>query len=184
FDYFQREIEKGFEIEAVLAVGDGAILRGDRFPLPPLRGWREGQLTDLPDEDGAEAVIVCRLTGSPDQEANYEVIGADEETRVPFSRALRRRVGLMRLDIADRWDRDLRLVQGGALDRYLDGQQLRQSILQAILNTPIHARLDDDPKEALGRIENTFSKRGLPHPVRLGLVGTPGVSLAASVGLM
>src|SRR5690606_22880547 len=162
----------------------GAILRGDRFPLPPLRGWREGQLTDLPDEDGAEAVIVCRLTGSPDQEANYEVIGADEETRVPFSRALRRRVGLMRLDIADRWDRDLRLVQGGALDRYLDGQQLRQSILQAILNTPIHARLDDDPKEALGRIENTFSKRGLPHPVRLGLVGTPGVSLAASVGLM
>jgi putative ATP-dependent endonuclease of OLD family len=184
FDYFQREIEKGFEIEAVLAVGDGSILRGDKFPLPPLRGWREGKLTDLPDEDGAEPVMVCRLTGSPDQEANYEVIGADEETRVPFSRSLRQRVGLMRLDNADRWDRDLRLVQGGALDRYLDGQQLRQAILQAILNTPIHDRLDDDPKEALGRIEKTFTKRGLPHPVRLGLVGTPGVSLAASVGLM
>jgi putative ATP-dependent endonuclease of OLD family len=184
FDYFRREIGKGFEIEAALAVGDGSILKTDKFPLPPLRGWKEGLLTDLPDEGGAEAVMVCRLTGTPDQEAVYEVIDADEETRVPLSRALRQRIGLMRLGIADRWDRDLRLVQGGALDRYMEGQQLRQSILQAILNTPIHDRLGEEPKEALGRIEKQFSKRSLPYPVRLGLVGTPGVSLAASVGLM
>ena len=184
FDYFRREIDKGFEIEAALAVGDGSILKSDRFPLPPLRGWREGQLTDLPDEGGAEAVVVCRLTGTPDQEAMYEVIGADEETRVPLSRALRQRIGLMRLGIADRWDRDLRLVQGGALDRYMEGHELRQSILQAILNTPIHDRLRKEPREALGRIDERFRKRSLPRPVRLGLVGTPGVSLAASVGLM
>src|SRR5690606_14673908 len=67
FDYFRRDIDKGFEIEAVLAVGDGAILKNDRFPLPPLRGWQDGQLTDLPDEGGAEAVMVCRLTGTADQ---------------------------------------------------------------------------------------------------------------------
>jgi len=184
FDYFRREIDKGFVIEAALAVGDGAFIKTDRFPLPPLRGWREGELTDLPDEDGAEAVMVCRLTGTPGQEAVYEVIGADEDTRVPLSRALRQRIGLMRLGISDRWDRDLRLVQGGALDRYMEGQQLRQSIVQAILNTPIHDRLGKEPKEALGRIDKRFSQRSLPHPVRLGLVGTPGVSLAASVGLM
>ena len=184
FDYFRREVGKGFEIEAVLALGDGAILKVDRFPLPPLLGWREGKLTDLPDEGGAEAVMVCRLTGTPDQEAIYEVIGANDETRAPFSRALRQRFGLMRLGIADRWDRDLRLVQGGALDRYMEGQQLRQSILQAILNTPIHDRLGEEPLEALGRIDKQFGKRSLPNPVRLGLVGTPGVSLAASVGLM
>ena len=184
FDYFRREIDKGFEIEAALAVGNAKILTSDRFPLPPLRGWREGQLTDLPDEGGAEAVIVCRLTGTRDLEAVYEVIGGDEETRVPFSRALRQRIGLMRLGIADRSDRDLRLVQGGALDRYMDGQQLRQSILQAILNTPIHDRLGEKPKEALRRIDDLFGRRGLPHPVRLGHIGTPGVSLAASVGLM
>ncbi|HUA78599.1 MAG TPA: AAA family ATPase [Acetobacteraceae bacterium] len=184
FDYFRREIDKGFEIEAALAVGDGSILKSDKFPLPPLRGWREGQLTDLPDEGDAEAVMVCRLTGTPDQETIYEVIGADEETRVPLSRALRQRVGLMRIGIADRWDRDLRLVQGGALDRYMEGPQLRLSILQAILNTPIHDRLGEKPKEALGRIDEQFRKHSLPHPVRLGLVGTPGVSLSASVGLM
>lgn len=184
FDYFQRQIYKGFEIEAALAVGDASVVRSKRFPLPPLRGWHDGQLTDLPDENGAEAVLVCRLTGTPDQEAVYEVIGADEETRVPLSRALRQQLGLMRLGIADRWDRDLRLVQGGALDRYMEGQQLRKSILQAILNTPIHDQLGQEPREALGRIDEKFSARNLPHPVRLGLVGTPGVSLAASVGLM
>jgi putative ATP-dependent endonuclease of the OLD family len=183
FDYFRREIDKGFEIEAALTVGDGSILKSDRFPLPPLRGWCEGQLTDLPDEGGAEAVMLCRLTGTPDQEAVYEVVGADE-TRVPLWRALRQRIGLMRLGIADRSDRDLRLVQGGALDRYMEGHELRQSILQAILNTPIHDRLGEKPKDALARIDERFGKRSLPRPVRLGLVGTPGVSLAASVGLM
>jgi putative ATP-dependent endonuclease of the OLD family len=184
FDYFQRQTSKGFMIEAALAIGDASIVKSERFPLPPLRGWHQGQLTDLPDENGAEAVMVCRLTGTPDQDAVYEVVGADEETRVPLSRALRQRLGLMRLAIADRWDRDLRLVQGGALDRYMEGQQLRQSILQAILNTPIHDQLGKEPKQALGRIDRQFGARGLPCPVRLGLVGTPGVSLAASVGLM
>lgn len=184
FDYYCRDIDMGFEIEAALAVGNASILKSDGFPLPPLRGWREDQFTDLPDEGGAEAVIVCRLTGTPDQEAIYEVVGADEETRVPLSRSLRQRIGLMCLGITDRWDRDLRLVQGGALDRYMEGQHLRQSIRQAILNTPIHDRLGDEPREALGRIDRQFSKRSLPNPVRLGLVGTPGVSLAASVGLM
>jgi putative ATP-dependent endonuclease of OLD family len=90
----------------------------------------------------------------------------------------------MRLGVADRWDRDLRLVQGGALDRFMEGHELRQSILQAILNTPIHDRLGDGPRRALESIDERFSKRSLPQPVRLGLVGTPGVSLAASVGLM
>ncbi|MBV9825142.1 MAG: AAA family ATPase [Alphaproteobacteria bacterium] len=184
FDYFQRQTSKGFMIEAALAIGDASIVKSERFPLPPLRGWHQGQLTDLPDENGAEAVMVCRLTGTPDQDVVYEVVGADEETRAPLSRALRQRLGLMRLAIADRWDRDLRLVQGGALDRYMEGQQLRQSILQAISNTPIHDQLGKEPKEALGRIDRQFRARGLPCPVRLGLVGTPGVSLAASVGLM
>jgi putative ATP-dependent endonuclease of OLD family len=184
FDYFRRKVDKGFVIEAAFAVGNASILKADRFPLPPLRGWLHDQLTDLPDEDGAEAVMVCRLTGTPDQEAVYEVIGADEETRAPFSRPLRQRIGLMRLGMADRWDRDLRLVQGGALDRYMECHQLRQSVLQAILNTPIHDGLGEEPKEALDRIDKQFRGRGLPHPIRLGLVGTPGVSLAASVGLM
>ncbi|WP_161494858.1 ATP-dependent nuclease [Bradyrhizobium canariense] len=183
FDYHNRDVAVGFSIEAVLSVGDGAFLREEGFPAPPLQGWLDGKLTELPDEDGAEAVLVCRLTGTPDQETQYEIIGAGGEIRLPFSRAMRRRIGLVRLGVADRGDRDIRLVQGGALDRYLQGQDVRQTVLQAVMKTPLHDQLNDGPKSALTAISDGFKKRNLPHPVRLGLVGTPGVSLAASVGL-
>lgn len=184
FDYFERNVGKGFKIEAAIAVGGDTVANTGRFPIPPIRGWLDGRLTELPDEDGSEPVLVCRLTGTSDLEAVFEVIGADEDTRTPLSRTLRQRIGLMRLGCGDRWDRDLRLVQGGALDRFMEGQQLRHSILQAIVSTPIHDELGHEPKHALSEIGERFSSRSLPHPVRLGLVGTPGVSLAASVGLM
>jgi putative ATP-dependent endonuclease of the OLD family len=175
FDYHNRRVEAGFTIEAVLSVGDGAFLRDEGFPAPPLQGWSNEELSDLPDEDAAEAVLVCRLTGTPDQETHYEIIGAGGEIRVPFTRTMRRRIALARLGVADRGDRDIRLVQGGALDRYLQGQD--------VMKTPLHDQLEDAPKSALGTISDGFKKRNLPHPIRLGLVGTPGVSLAASVGL-
>ena len=183
FDYFKRDASKGFTIEAVLAVGDGGVLKGDKFPLPPMRGWLNGQLTELPDEDGAEAVLLCRLSGTPDFECIYEVIGADDQTVAPLTRGFRQRIGMLRLGVGDRGDRDLRLVQGGALDRFMEGQQLRQTILQAVVKTRIYDQLGDEPKETLQQIEDQFTKKSLPHPIRLGLVGTPGVSLAASVGL-
>lgn len=183
FDYYRRDVPGGFTIEAVLAVGDASVLRDEGFPAPPLQGWIENRLTDLPDEEGAEAVLVCRLTATADQETIYEVIGAGGEIRATFSRAMRRRIGLARLGVADRGDRDIRLVQGGALDRYLQGQDVRQTVLQAVMKTPLHDQLDEAPRTALETISKGFEERNLPNPVRLGLVGTPGVSLAASVGL-
>lgn len=183
FDYFERDPSHGFAIEAVLAIGDERILRADGFPPPPLVGWLDGRRVDLPDEDGAEAVLVCRASGTADSELVYEIVGAGDDVRAPFSRALRARIGVARLGIADRGDRDLRLVQGGALDRFLQGHALRQSVLKSVLKTPIHERLAKEPQTALEQIEKTFVEKGLPSPIRLGLVGTPGVSLAASVGL-
>lgn len=183
FDYHLRDLRSGFSIEAVLAIGDEGLVHDEGFPALPMQGWLGGKVTDLPDEDGAEPVIVCRVAGTPDQETLYEIIGAGGEIRVPFSRAMRRRIGLARLGIADRGDRDIRLVQGGALDRFLQGQDIRQTVMQAVMKTPVHDQLDKGPKSALDKISEGFKTRNLPHPVRLGLVGTPGVSLAASVGL-
>jgi putative ATP-dependent endonuclease of OLD family len=183
FDYYRRNVEAGFLIQAVVSLGDVAALREEGFPAPPMQGWLNGNLTDLPDEGGAEPVLVCRLTATKDQETLYEIIGAGGEIRAPFSRAMRRRIGLARLGVADRGDRDIRLVQGGALDRYLQGQEVRQTVMQAVLKTPIHDQLEAGPKSALETISKGFEARNLPNPVRLGLVGTPGVSLAASVGL-
>jgi putative ATP-dependent endonuclease of OLD family len=183
FDYHDRLVEAGFSIEAVLSVGDGAFLRDEGFPAPPLQGWLNEELSNLPDEGGAEAVLVCRLTGTPEQETRYEIIGAGGDIRVPFTRTMRRRIALARLGVADRGDRDIRLVQGGALDRYLQGRDVRQTVLQLVMKTPLHDRLEDGSKAALDAISDGFKKRNLPHPIRLGLIGTPGVSLAASVGL-
>ena len=183
FDYHGRNLEVGFSIQAILSFSDISIMRDEGFPAPPMQGWLNDKLTDLPDEAGAEPVLVCRLTGTADQEPRYEVLGAGGEIRAPFSRAMRRRIGLARLGVADRGDRDIRLVQGGALDRYLQGQEVRQTVLQAVMKTPLHDQLDAGPKAALQTISEGFKTRNLPHPVRLGLVGTPGVSLAASVGL-
>jgi putative ATP-dependent endonuclease of the OLD family len=183
FDYHSKRVEDGFSIEAVLSVGDGSLLREEGFPTPPLQGWLNEELSNFPDEGGAEAVLVCRVTGTPDQEILYEIIGAGGDIRVPFSRTVRRRIALARLGISDRGDRDIRLVQGGALDHYLQGQEVRQAVLQLVMKTPLHDQLDDGQKNALSAISDEFKKRNLPHPVRLGLIGTPGVSLAASVGL-
>lgn len=183
FDYHGRNLDAGFSIQAVLSFSDVGIMRDEGFPAPPMQGWLNNKLTDLPDEAGAEPVLVCRLTGTADQESRYEILGAGGEIRAPFSRAMRRRIGLARLGVADRGDRDIRLVQGGALDRYLQGQDVRQTVLQAVMKTPLHEQLDAGPKAALKSISEWFETRNLPHPIRLGLVGRPGVSLAASVGL-
>lgn len=183
FDYHGRDVDAGFSIQAILSFSDIGVMRDEGFPAPPMQGWLNGKLTDLPDEAGAQPVLVCQLTGTPDQESHYEVIGAGGEIRAPFSRAMRRRIGLARLGVADRGDRDIRLVQGGALDRYLQGQEVRQAVLQAVMKTPLHDQLNAGSKAALKAISEGFETRNLPHPVRLGLVGTPGVSLAASVGL-
>lgn len=183
FDYYARNVDAGFTIEAVISISDMTLLRDDGFPAPPMRGWLGNKLTDLPDEGGAEPVLAVRLTGTGDQEASYEVIGAGDDNRISFTRSMRRRIGIARLGVADRGDRDIRLVQGGALDRYLQGQDVRQTVLQAVMKTPLHDQLEQKPKQALETISDGFAKRGLPNPLRLGLVGTPGVSLAASVGL-
>lgn len=75
FDYHARQVALGFSIQAVLAIADECLF-GDIGISPPLQGWLNGRLTDLPDENGAEPVLVCRLTGTPHYEAVYEVIPA------------------------------------------------------------------------------------------------------------
>jgi putative ATP-dependent endonuclease of OLD family len=66
YDYFRRRIEHGFQITAVLGDLDDEVRSAMR--TPPMQGWLDGTLLPLPDEDGAEAVLVARMTGSPEME--------------------------------------------------------------------------------------------------------------------
>jgi len=183
FDFYKRATGQNIIIEAVLSLNDLHELSEDGFPTPPLRGWKDNTLRDLPDEDGAEPVIYCRLRVNKDFETEHCIVGAGDQIAA-FRRSLRQRIGLMRLGLADRYDRDLRLVQGGALDQFIGSRDLRDTILQTIFKTSIHDALDPDVQTKLEEVDAKFSEESLPSPVRLGLVGTPGVSMAASVGLM
>lgn len=78
--------------------------------------------------------------GTENLELAYEILQPDG-TPDRLSVALRRSIGLVRLGGDDRSDRDLRLVQGSALDRLLSDQALRSRIANALVDTDVEETL-------------------------------------------
>src|SRR5258705_5003285 len=39
FDYYDRNLEAGFSIQAVLSFSDISMMRDEGFPAPPMQGW-------------------------------------------------------------------------------------------------------------------------------------------------
>jgi len=167
----------------VIAIGDASILKATAIRC---RRYEDGAMAGSPIFPTRRGGSCYRLPldGTPDQEAVYEIMGADEEARVPFSRALRQRIGVMRLGINDPRDRDLRIGHGGALTGIWKASSSGQSILQQSSTRRFTTGWAMIPKKRSAVSTNNLARRGWPHPVRLGLVGTPGVSLAAGCGLM
>lgn len=95
FDFHNRQTIQNIIVQAVLSLSDLRDLSEEGFPAPPLRGWKDNTLCDLPDEDGAEPVIYCRLSVNKDFETEHCVISAGDNT-VPFRRRLRQKIGLLR----------------------------------------------------------------------------------------
>src|SRR3546814_2113164 len=98
------------------------------------------------------------------------------DTFDPFPGSVRGNIGLVRLSGADRNDRDLRLIQGSALERLLSDKTLRSRLGNEIAKTDVKGVLHDDAKTALGNLDERFGKRALPTDLSLGLVGGPGFS--------
>jgi putative ATP-dependent endonuclease of the OLD family len=120
FDYYLRRLESGFRITAVIA-GIEEAMAGQR--VPPLRGWKDGKLRAIPD-DGAEAVIVAKVTGTPELEINHTLESADGSA-VMFSSLLRQQLLLARVATSDRASSELRLARGSMLERAVGGPGLR-----------------------------------------------------------
>jgi putative ATP-dependent endonuclease of the OLD family len=78
----------------------------------------------------------------------YEVVQPDNSTDT-LSVALRRGIGLVRLAGDDRNDRDLRLVQGSALDRLLSDKRLRSRLASGPARTGVKDELTDAAQELL-----------------------------------
>jgi putative ATP-dependent endonuclease of the OLD family len=181
-DYFGRAIENGFEIEVVMTLPrDSAIADQVRPAWPWVWDGRDPVVPDLEGDPG-EPVYRLRARGTEDLELVYEVVQPDGSTdSLPVT--LRRSIGLVRLSGDDRNDRDLRLVQGSALDRLLSDKGLRSRLASELAEAEVKDALGDPAKRALGDLDRAFRERNLPAGLSLAITGGQGASIAALVGL-
>lgn len=182
FDFHRRRLTEGFEIEAYIGSLDLAALGTDQR-LPHLFGWDTDRPVPLP-EGTAEAVLRCRVRGTPDLELVYELPLEGTEQPPPFSSALRRKLMLARLAGEERASRDLRLGTGSLLDRHLKTADMRGSVHAAIANATSDMVIPQASRNALEAITRTFGSVGLPTNLHLGLVPTQGNALVGMVALV
>src|ERR1017187_7632666 len=184
-DYHARDESAGFVIEAVVA-------------LPPSNGINNQVKSSWPwDWNGSEAVVPSvegestatnepvyriRVRGTEDLELTYEIVQPDGSPDT-FPVALRRAIGLVRLSGDDRNDRDLRLVQGSALDRLLSDKGLRSRMASELAKSEVKDELTEEAKKALKDLDTAFKKKSLPDGLDLAITGGQGPSIASLIGL-
>lgn len=184
-DYHARDIGAGFVIEAVVSLPRSSGISNQLKTSWP---W-EWSGTDLSvpstDDDSmptGEPVYRLRVRGTEDLELTYEIIQPDGSTdSLPV--ALRRSIGLVRLSGDDRNDRDLRLVQGSALDRLLSDKGLRSRMASELAKNDVKDELTPEAKKALEDLDSAFKKKSLPDGLDLAITGGQGASIASLIGL-
>jgi len=184
-DYYLRDVDAGFVIEAVLTLPPSS---GVNNQLKPSWPWEwNGTEAVVPSADpGAaktgEPVYRLRVRGTEDLDLAYEIVQPDGNAD-SLSVALRRSIGLVRLGGDGRNDRDLRLVQGSALDRLLSDKGLRSRMASELAKSDVKENLTPDAQKALKELDKTFKKQSLPDGLDLSITGGQGPSIAALVGL-
>lgn len=184
-DYFGRAIEDGFSITAVLALPPNSGINALQKPAWPwVWDGKEATTPALNDEvrDEETAVYCFRVRATEDLELYYEVLQPDGGFD-GFHVALRRQIGLVRLSGDDRNDRDLRLVQGSALDRLLSDKGLRSRVASTLADHAIKNELANEARGALTKLDQAFARQKLPSNLDLQITGGQGASIASMVGL-
>ena len=117
------------------------------------------------------------MRGTPDLELVYEIVQPDGNADgLPV--ALRRSIGLVRLSGDDRNDRDLRLVQGSALDRLLSDKGLHSRMASSLAESDIRDQLREEAKKSLEALDSTFKASSLPNKLDIAITGGQGLSIA------
>ncbi len=182
-DYHARNIEAGFAIEAIVSLPpESGINQQTKASWP--WDWN-GSEAVVPSTDGemkGEPVYRLRVRGTEDLELAYEIVQPDG-TADSLSVGLRRSIGLVRLSGDDRNDRDLRLVQGSALDRLLSDKALRSRLASELAKSDVTEQLTDDAKQALKALDLVFKTKSLPDELDLAITGGQGLSITALIGL-
>lgn len=184
-DYTLRNEKDGFVVEAVMALPPASGI-DDHTKLCLPWHWN-GTDAVVPDIEGEaavanEPVYRLRVRGTEDTEAVYEIVQPDGTTEhLPVG--LRRKIGLVRLSGDDRNDRDLRLVQGSSLDRLLGDRALRTRLANHFAMDDVTEFLSPEGKAALGSLDESFKVEHLPNNLALAVTGSPGLNVAALIGL-
>jgi putative ATP-dependent endonuclease of OLD family len=184
-DYYGRRIADGFVIQAIMFLPTGC---GIDYQLKPCWPWEwNGADAVVPSADtdnSTQGFPVYRLQvrGNEDLELVYEIVQPDETTD-HFSASLRRSIGLVKLGGDDRNDRDLRLVQGSALDRLLSDKSLRSRMANELAKSEVKSQLIPDKQAALESLNQAFKQQNLPNQLDLAIIGGQGASVASMAGL-
>jgi putative ATP-dependent endonuclease of OLD family len=185
-DYWHREVEKGFCIEAVMFLPEACgISQQTKMAWPWEWDGNEPKLPEIDSESAsgsAEPVYRMRVRGTEEFDLAFEVIQPDD-TADHFSVGVRRKIGIVRLSGDDRNDRDLRLIQGSALERLLSDKTLRSRVGLKLAQNQVDEELKDEAKAKLTRLDESFRKQALPSGLSLALTGSQGLSLNALIGL-
>ena len=187
-DYWRRQRKDGFFIGAVISLPPDSSIATQTRPAYPWE-W-DGRQACKPQEaeDGEPArpvgppVYKVSVRGSEELDLTYSIHNPND-MEDNFSPTLRREIGLVRLGGDDRNDRDLRLVQGSALDRLLSDKALRSRLTSTFSEVDVKARLQSEGQEAMKQLNDTFGERALPHDLGLGLSAGQGQSISALIGL-
>ena len=185
-DYRHRDVENGFCIEAVMSLPNTCgISRQAKMVWP----WTwDGKEPRVPGSDpeaetrDSEPVYRVRARGTEDLELVFELLQPDETTDY-FPVSVRRKIGLVRLGGDDRNDRDLRLVQGSALDRLISNKALRSRLTRMLGRSDLDGVLTDDERGRIVALDQAFVQHALPAGLSLGVVSGYGTSLNALIGL-
>jgi len=184
-DYYGRDDKAGFVIEAIVSLPPSTGIANQIKPSWPW-DWngREAVVPTIEGEGSPknEPVYRLRVRGTEDLELAYEIVRPDGETD-SFPVALRRAIGLVRLSGDDRNDRDLRLVQGSALDRLLSDKGLRSRLASELAKKDVKGELLDSAKDVLKALDVAFRSKRLPDGLDLAITGGQGMSVAALIGL-
>ena len=78
---------------------------------------------------------------------------------------------MVRLSGDDRNDRDLRLVQGSALDRLLSDKGLRSRLANSFAKDGVQEELTEEAKNALKALDLVFKANNLPDGLDLAVTG-------------
>jgi len=185
-DYFERNEDNSFVIDAVIKLANDSEIDDSLKAKWPWDWNGTDAVVPSVETDAAEAcndpVYWLQVTGTPNLDLVYEIKQPDGTTD-SIPRALRQQLSPVRLGGDDRNDRDLRFVQGSALDKLLSDKTLRSRLSSFLTTTDVVGALNDESQLALIGLNNEFEKRALPSDLNLAIIGAPGMSIMALIGL-